>query len=89
MKSHTACLTLNTSARPARVVPGRVGNVRSDKPADALRRDTSKFLAGRLSDAHGKMTNRKAAVLPFSSTDRRDCEDGSVISSGGRYKGMR
>ena len=56
------------------------GPVRKDRIADALGRDPYEFLAERLSAACDKMQNRKVAVLPFSYTDRRESDDGVVVS---------
>ncbi|MDA8243099.1 MAG: FlgO family outer membrane protein [Elusimicrobia bacterium] len=56
------------------------GPVRKDKMEDAFGRDPYEFLAERLSAACGKMQNKKVAVLPFSYTDRRESDDGVVVS---------
>lgn len=64
----------------ALLAAGCAGGARKDKPADALRSDPYKLLAERLSEAHGRMVNRKVAVLPFSYTDRRESDDGVVVS---------
>ena len=59
---------------------GCSGGVRKDKIENALHRDPYEFLAERLSAAHDKMANPKVAVLPFSYTDRRESDDGVVVS---------
>jgi TolB-like protein len=56
------------------------GNVRKDTLADALKLDPYEFLARKLSDAKEGAVNRKVAVLPFSYTDKRDSDDGVVVS---------
>ncbi len=42
--------------------------------------DPYMLLARRLSEAGDRMPNRKVAVLPFSYTDRRDSDDGVIVS---------
>ncbi|HCC46818.1 MAG TPA: hypothetical protein DEQ38_01680 [Elusimicrobia bacterium] len=59
---------------------GCSGGTRRDRQEKALGLDRYEFLAERLSGAHGKMANRKVAVLPFSYTDRRESDDGVVVS---------
>ncbi len=58
---------------------GCSGNVKKS-PADALRRDPYEFLAERLSASRDGAPGRKVAVLPFAYTDRRESDDGVVIS---------
>ncbi len=53
---------------------------RRDNLGDAAGQDPYVFLAGRLSRAHSAMANRKVAVLPFAYTDRRESDDGAVVS---------
>lgn len=48
--------------------------------ADKAPLDDYDILARRISEAGAGMSNRKVAVLPFSYTDRRESEDGTVIS---------
>ena len=59
---------------------GCSGGVRKDRIENALHRDPYEFLAERLSAAHDRMANRKVAVLPFSYTDKRESDDGVVVS---------
>lgn len=53
---------------------------RRDNLSGDTGQDPYVFLAGRLSRAHSGMANKKVAVLPFSYTDRRESDDGAVVS---------
>lgn len=62
------------------LVSGCSGNAKRKSLPDAFGGDPYESLAERLSEAHDRVANRKVAVLPFSYTDKRESDDGVVVS---------